>query len=360
MPAKAKGARLYRHRSGVFYIRDTGIEERTTGRRNRHEAEKELASYIAQKDQPIKGASTPDRVTIAEVLDLYGREHATTVKDPVRIGYAIAALLPFFGTLPVSAITGEVCRRYAKIRDRAPGTIRKELGTMQAAINHCHAEGYITASVKVKMPPKPTPRDRWLSRNEVARLLRAARRKPNSKHLCRFILMAVYTGTRKDALLRLRFTPHLQGGHVDTKIGILYRRGVGEAETKKRQPPIPIPRQLLAHLRRWERTDSRHVISVGGMRIASIKSAWSTALIESGIPHATPHDLRRTSITWSMQSGVDKWAACGYFGLTLEVLESVYGHHHPDHLASAVHAMENAGKPGSYPASTQFKPIQVA
>ena len=178
MPAKAKGARLYRHRSGVFYIRDTGIEERTTGRRNRHEAEKELASYIAQKDQPIKGASTPDRVTIAEVLDLYGREHATTVKDPVRIGYAIAALLPFFGTLPVSAITGEVCRRYAKIRDRAPGTIRKELGTMQAAINHCHAEGYITASVKVKMPPKPTPRDRWLSRNEVARLLRAARRNP--------------------------------------------------------------------------------------------------------------------------------------------------------------------------------------
>ena len=341
MSRKTKGARLHQRRN-IYHIRD-GTKTITTGTRDHREAEAALARYIAERNRPT-GPGTPDKVTVAEVLDLYGTEHAPTCKDTARIAYAIEGLLPTLGALPVSTIMGATCRRYAKMRNRAPGTIRKELGVLQAAINYCHAEGYLTAAVRVKMPPKPAPRDRWLSRNEVARLLRVARRNPKSRHLCRFILMAIYTGTRKDALLRLQFMPNTQGGYINTKTGTMYRRGVGEVETKKRQPPIPIPRQLLAHLRRWERNGSRYVIEADRMRIASIKTAWRTALAESGIDHCTPHDLRRTAVTWAMQHGVDKWAACGYFGLTLEILESVYGHHHPDHLESAVRAMENTGK----------------
>ena len=47
--------------------------------------------------------------------------------------------------------------------------MRKELGTLAAAINHCHAEGYITAAPRVRLPAKPAPRDRWLTRDEAAR-----------------------------------------------------------------------------------------------------------------------------------------------------------------------------------------------
>jgi hypothetical protein len=36
-----------------------------------------------------------------------------------------------------------------------------------------------------------------------------------------------------------------------------------------------------------------------------------------------------------MHQGVDLWTAAGYLGMTVEVLEGVYGHHHPDHLADA-------------------------
>ena len=50
-------------------------------------------------------------MTVATALDTYGREHAPTCKDPERIGYAIAALTPILGALPVSSFTGEVCRR---------------------------------------------------------------------------------------------------------------------------------------------------------------------------------------------------------------------------------------------------------
>jgi len=284
-------------------------------------------------------------VTVANVLDRYGAEHAPTVRDPARIGDCIAAILPILGALSVASISGEVCRRYGLARGRAPGTVRKELGTLQAAINYCYAEGYLTAPVKVKLPPKPPPRDRWLTRNEVAKLIRAARRSPQSRHLCRFILVAVYTGTSSDAIMRMRYLPNVTGGWVDTERGIMHRRATGEVETSKRRPPIPIPRQLLAHLRRWERKGSQWVVELDGQRVANVKRAWGTALAASGIPHCTRHDLRHTAITWAMQSGVDKWAASGFFGISLEMIERVYGHHHPDYLQSAVAAMER--RPGN-------------
>ena len=338
MPRNSAGARLYQRGNGIFSIRD-GARFITTGTRDRRRAEGALARYIAERDRPA-GPSTPDQVTVADVLEIYGRERAPHVKDPARIGDCIAALVPILGPLPLASITGELCRRYGKARDRKPGTVRKELGTLAAAINHCHAEGYITAAPRVRLPAKPAPRDRWLTRDEAAKLIRAAYRNPKGKHLARFILTALYSGTRTDAILRLGFMPSTVGGWCDTEAGVLYRRGEGETESKKRTPTVPIPRQLLAHLRRWERNGARYVVEVDGQRVGSIKTAWRTALAASGIAHCTRHDLRHTAVTWAMRNDADKWAAAGFFGLSLDMLESVYGHHHRDHMRSAVEAME--------------------
>lgn len=39
-----------------------------------------------------------------------------------------------------------------------------------------------------------------------------------------------------------------------------------------------------------------------------------------------------------MQRGVDKWEAAGFLGMTVETLERVYGHQHPDFMRSAAEA----------------------
>jgi hypothetical protein len=38
-----------------------------------------------------------------------------------------------------------------------------------------------------------------------------------------------------------------------------------------------------------------------------------------------------------MRAGVDKWEVAGFLGMSVEMLDRVYGHHHPDHLRTAAH-----------------------
>ena len=280
-------------------------------------------------------------MTIGEVLDLYGAGHARGVKSPETIGYSIKALRPYFGLARVSSLNRATCDAYVRHRGRSNATVRRELAHLNAAINWCKREGTLVTDVQLTLPPSPPARDRWLKRDEVAALIRACRRR--SPHLAHFILCGLYTGTRSEALRGLQFMPNTQGGWIDTERGVMYRRAQGAAETRKRTPPVPVPARLLAHLRRWERLGARWAVEFNGKPVGSLKTAWRTALREAGIPHCTPHDLRRTCATWMMQRGTDRWEAAGYLGMTMDMLESVYGHHHPDHMRSAVDALGRRG-----------------
>jgi hypothetical protein len=93
----------------------------------------------------------------------------------------------------------------------------------------------------------------------------------------------LYTGTRAGAIESA--SPYAEAGrsYVDLERGIFYRKPIGKRATKKRQTPAPIPPRLLAHLRRWE--------------------------------------------------------AAGFLGMSPEVLQQTYGHHHPDYLHGAAAAI---------------------
>jgi integrase len=357
MPARPKGPRLYwRDRAdgeGVWEIRDTGGVRISTRTASRPEAEAQLAEYIARKWRP-SGPAEPSHLSVSQALALYLEEHAPHVVAPERLIYAVEALDRFWTDLPVSAVKAETCRRYMAARGRAAGTVRRELGTLQAALNHCHRAGYLTSAPLVTMPPKDPPRERWLTRREAAWLLRAARAlRKDGRHLADFILCGLYTGSRKATILALRIdTPSLTGGHIDTIHGILYRRPGGKRQTAKRQTPARLPAKYLAHVRRQAARGRRFVVEdYTGAKVGDIRKGWSRAVelavelaakqeIHIDLSGVTPHVLKHTAITWAMQRGADKWAAAGFFGTSVETIERVYGHHSPDHMRSAVEAMD--------------------
>ena len=291
------------------------------------------------------------------MLAIYAEEYAPTVAAPERIAYAIDALLPFWDSLKLSHVKGETCRRYAKTRKKvakrdpatkepvefasvSPGTVRRELGVLQRAINYAHAEGFITSAPTVTLPGKPESTERWLTRDEAARLIWAAYRGHKASHIARFILIALYTGTRKDAILRMGFEPNTVGGWFDLERGIMFRRSDMERQTKKRRTPARIPRQLAAHLRRWRAGGAVWAVEYQGARVGDVKRAFAKAVVESGVAPCTPHTLKHTAITWSLQNGASIWDAAGFFATSAETIEKVYGHHHPKHQETALRAIE--------------------
>jgi integrase len=79
------------------------------------------------------------------------------------------------------------------------------------------------------------------------------------------------------------------------------------------------------------RSAINHHRTEGLCSVASVRKSFAAAVRAAKIDrHITPHICRHTAATWAMQQGSDIWDAAGYLGMSPELLERVYGHHHPD------------------------------
>ena len=217
--------------------------------------------------------------------------------------------------------------------------------------------------VSVTLPPRSPPKDVFLSRSEAAKLLLTAWRgqevqkgrktkKRTSKHIARFILVGLYSGSRHDAICGASFEPANDRGWVDLEKGTFHRLRQGRRQTKKRQPPVRIPRRLLFHLKRWRRLgiSKSAVVEFQGAPLASVRKGFEAVVKKAGLAkHVTPHTLRHTSATWLMQQGKDLWTAAGFLGTSVQMLEQTYAKHHPDYQSDVLDAFASPGKtPGQH------------
>jgi integrase len=327
VPRRAKGARLYLDaKRGTWVIRDGKTFTRTGFNKNElAKAEQCLAEYVGIKYRPTPGAEP----LIVEILAAYMLEVVPHKRPDRNTKYFVGNLEKWWGDRKLSDVTAHNCRSYAE--GRKASMARVELKRLQAAIKHYHKEhGPLPLIPTVIMPPEPNPRDRWLSKQEAARLLRAARR---VEHLRRFILLALHTGSRSGVI------KSLQWSWIDFDNGIMLRKSPDDTErANKRRPRVKLGRKILAHLRRWKRLDAgltRYVVHYDGKPIRDSHNAWNRAVKAAGLEGVTPHTIRHTRATWLMQRGVDIWQAAGFLGMTTRTLETVYAHHDPDYQSDA-------------------------
>jgi hypothetical protein len=267
MPRRSKGARLWlrpaRRKGGrvvasaVWIIVD-GKQHIATGciAHETDVAEKRLAEYIAEKYQPARQSRDLEVIHIADVLSIYLDDCGPRVADRDRLERYIARLNEYWGDKRLSEVTNAECRAYTKARGR-PGGARADLEVLRAAINHHAKENLHQGTIRVSLPQKGAPRDRWLTRSEAARLLWACWRYREQQtvhrgklkgnkietakrpllHLARFILIGLYTGTRAGAIASA--SPYGDIGHSLSILSMgssIVCRSVGVRPTSDRHP----------------------------------------------------------------------------------------------------------------------------
>lgn len=388
MSRTSKGPRLYKRaarrkngaivRNSVWVVLDgskeisTGVAATPDQSKAPAEAVKFFSDYLIKQVRPERKAREIDDIPIADVLSIYLDDHVDPEKTESELTaqerhlvQAIGRLNEYWGGKVLTDINTRESKGYVKHREKkggGPGGARRDLEMLRAAINHHGAENLHYGKVSVWLPEKGEARERWLTRSEAAQMIWSAWRyrevqtihvgpdkgkkvvtdRRPLRHVARFLLIGCYTGTRAGAIASASKLRSIGKSYVDLERGMYYRKAIGKKTTNKRQPPAPIPPRLLAHMRRWDRLGiaKEHFVEYNGKPVLSVKKAFQTvvklAKIDTTVENVPPHTLRHTAATWLMHQGVDLWTAAGYLGMTVEVLERVYGHHHPDHLADAV------------------------
>lgn len=272
---------------------------------------------------------------IADVLAVYAEEVVAHKKTARSISYNISNLLKWWGGKNVTDITVRSCREYAGTK--TPQAASADLKFLRAAVGHWHEHeeyGPLKFIPKFWRPAPNPPKERWLTRDEAAKLLWAAR---PYQHIRRFILLGLYTGSRPGVTLALTWD------QVDFRNKTLSRLPAGATEDeKKRAPKVRLGRRILAHLKRWKRLDGGkgYICQyVGPFResgpVKDPHGAWDKVIEASGLEGVTRHTLRHTRATWMMNAGVPIWEAAGFLGMSVKTLERIYGHHSPDHQERA-------------------------
>jgi integrase len=366
MSRARKPARLWlrpagKDREAVWIILDGGKQFSTgCGADDGAKAEKLLADHIAKRflEKPTEKHRAAADVSVAEVIAHYLLIKEGTARKPKELAARASALLAFWGHKTLDDITTATCTAYARQR-KSQSMARRELEDLRAACRMAIADNVTRHAVTVTLPPKPKGRTNHLDRAALAKLIWAAYRKrevqrgvPTKKkatlHVARFLIAALYTGSRSARVWQASFRREKGRPFIDLEQGVYYRAAEDEqVAANKQAPPIRLPPRLLAHMRRWHRRGAKYVVEYQG-RPADPKRAFRNLVDDTLGDDAkgiVRHTMRHTAATWLMQGGVDMWQAAGYLGMTKETLEKTYGHHHPDHQGDVGEAF-TTGKAG--------------
>lgn len=312
--------RLKRYRGRWYAVRPgpAGTERRALRTSDRDQAARAFRDFCAALSRPAANAS------VATLFAAYLAD-----RPNARAADAWKRLAPHFGHLTPDHVDRPTCRTYAAAREdqgASTGTIYTELLYLRAALRR---NNKATPAV-VEMPERPAPRDRHLTREEWIRLRAAARATP---HLYVFLVLALSTGARREAILGL------QWHQIDWS-----RRTVqlGKGSRNKRRGAKPLSARAMVVLRRaHEAATSDYVVEWAGGRVHSLRTAWASACTTARLgPDVTPHVLRHTAGVWMAEDGVPMSEIAQVLGHTsTKITEEVYARYTPTYLRRATRAL---------------------
>jgi integrase len=365
--------------------RSTGIEvvEGTTAEADR------VRSLLTVQDHAVqKGHMSPRDVPIAAAVEHWIANNRPTSDASVSAHkryndalFKFTMVLAFFPGKTWNDLSSAATKTYGDWRTGKPvaghgpcpktcrslSTVHGDLTYLDAAIEGLAAEKQYPWRPQFWIPTKEGNREVWLTRQQVARLVWAIRgrqwdrvaerwltkqevdpetgevrtvldlRKPEvikaRRILFRLLMIGLFTGTRHDVMLKLRWTLHPEHGCFDLVQGIIHRNGHSRNPSKgKKRMSSYVPRNLLRWLGRWYAADQMAGIDCvihkeGGAAYRSdLLDQFKEVVKDAGLDEdVVVHTLRHTCCTWLQLLRVDVQSAAAMVGMSAKTLLRVYG-----------------------------------
>ncbi len=240
-----------------------------------------------------------------------------------------------FGPRDAESITKDDCRAHTLSRREkriSDGTIHTELGHLRTVLKWAENHRLINRAPYIERPPKPAPKDRYLTREEVHRIITAC----HSPHVKLAIQLMIATAARVTAILELKWD------RVDFERGNIYLRDPEDKTRRKGRAVIPMNDGIRAALREArEHALSDYVIEWAGDRVKSLKKGIGSSARAANIPDVSAHVFRHTAAVWLAEAGHSMEEIAQYLGHSnVNVTRNIYARYSPQHLRKAADALD--------------------
>ncbi len=322
---------LYR-RGQIWWICYKGVDGRIY-RESSHSRSMVEAQRLLQERRHavLTGQHVPRRrVAFAELAEEYLAWAKRQKSFPTKRGL-IRQLLQAFGNRPLETFTIQRVEAYQTQllqRGLTPATVNRHLATLKHMFTKAVEWEMVDEAVlrrvrRVKQLPEHNQRLRYLSQEEITRLLGAC-----ADHLYPIVVVALHTGMRKREILSLRWD------QVDFRHGLLLLEKTKNG-LRREIPMNTVVRETLQQLPR--RLDSPYVFTnEAGKPFRDVKRSFITACRRAGIRDLRFHDLRHTFASHLVMAGADLPTVKQLLGHQTLTMTLRYAHLAPTHTAQAV------------------------
>ncbi len=363
--------------------------------------EAKLAARIALdiEHRRMIGKVSPMQTLLKDVFE-YEKKKIAPGKDATKKDwqaykqrvFKLDRLIAFFGeTATIEDVTPDRCEEYGEWLLSQParpgtkntglmsiGTLRMDIAWGRRAINRWAKRNNKIVVNGFQAPPRPSPRQHWLTRREVARLCASVlwgwtwdertgdwaveqvrdretgtvrtRRKVHrtyknvetrrrARMAIRAILIMYYTGTRSGRVKELLWTPSQHNGWIDVNRKVICRSGLsvgkwaGPGKPVKPAGTSDLPGPLLRLAVRWRRADVKRGILIIVHKAdgsyfgeTGLYAMIKPASIRAGLPGMVVHEFRHSCVTHCLSKGLSVADTAAFVDMSELMVRTVYGH----------------------------------
>ena len=336
-----------KRRAWGFTVQADGKQKRVyRSEWTKEHAEKALAALLLKIDrrEPAPG------ITLEEAAERYVETKARkrTLKKDERI---LNHLKSAFGAgtalidLTASRIAEYKAKRLATRVGQAgeerlltAAAVNRPLALLRHLLRTAHEEWEVLPAVpRIRLEKEPQGRLRWLTEDEIKKLLDACGTSRN-RDLRAAVVVAINTGLRRSELLGLTWD------RVDLSRGVIRL----EVTKSGKRREVPLNTESYAALVSLGPSESGRVF-----RNQSLRKAYENAVANAKLDDVNFHTLRHTFASWAIMRGVSLKELQELLGHSSLAMTMRYAHLAPERLRAAVTRLEGltSGKRTAEPAN---------